>query len=232
MIVLRLSDKKVLRATLLTRYKNNKVTGFIVVDVRDGLWTIVDEAINKNNPNKKYMPFNLNVDKYYHKQNKYGKYYLGKSDSIDTRISAIMQCIDKDVFNLSRVMPDINIRNISGVVTQLRDKTKLREVLGSGVTTIYVDMKKGKWYTTDLDSIDLIKIPNIDIITNREYWYSECNTVNYFKRMTNNINSRVTAAIQEIEISYFDLQFINGRKVSRKITHKKLDAYNNLLMER
>lgn len=228
MIVLRLSNKKVLRANLLNRYKNNKVTGFIVVDVRDGLWSIVDEAINKTNPTKKYIPFNLTVDKYYHKQNNYGKYYLGKSDSIDTRISAIMQCIDKEVFNLSRVMPDINIRNISGIVTQLRDKTKLRELLNSGVTTIYVDIKRGKWYNTRLDSIDLIKISNIDISTNREYWYSECNTVNYFKRMTNNINSRITAAIQEIEISYFDLQFIDGRKASRKITHKKLDNYNKL----
>lgn len=232
MIVLRLSDKKVLRATLLTRYKNNKVTGFIVVDVRDGLWTIVDEAINKNNPNKKYMPFNLNVDKYYHKQNKYGKYYLGKSDSIDTRISAIMQCIDKDVFNLSRVMPDINIRNTSGVVTQLRDKTKLREVLGSGVTTIYVDMKRGEWYTIESDHINLVKISDVDITTNREYWYSDRTNANYYRKNTTNMNNRITAVIQEIEIAYFELQFIDGRKASRKITHKKLDAYNNLLMER
>lgn len=232
MIVLRLSNKKGLRTDLLNRYKNNMFIGIIVVDVRDGIWSITNDLNVKTNPIKKYIPFNLTVEKYYHKQNKYAKYYLSKSDSIDTRISAIMQCIDKEVFNLTRLLPDINIKNNTGVVTQLRGKTKLRDVLSLGVTTIYIDVKRGVWYTIESDHNNLVKISDVDITTNREYWYSDCTNANYYRKNTTNMNNRITAVIQEIEIAYFELQFIDGRKASRKITHKKLDAYNNLLIER
>ena len=225
MSVLRLGNKKELRNALVNMYKDNKSEGFIIVDVRDGIWSITTSGVNKTNPAKKYIPFNLNKDIHYHKQNRYGKWYLGKTESLDTRISAIMQNIDRDVFSITRYMPDLNIKPNTGKVTRLRDKTDLREALRSGLTQIYIDIKTGKWGTRDNDIKTMIKISNIDIDTNREYWCSVNRVKDFELRMTYNINSRITAAIQEIEIEYFDLTFKNNRRVSRKITERKVKEW-------
>lgn len=225
MSVLRLGNKKELRTALVNMYKDNKPEGFIIVDIRDGVWSITTSGVNKTNPAKKYIPFNLNKDIHYHKQNRFGKWYLGKSESLDTRISAIMQNIDRDIFSITRYMPDLDIKPNAGKVTQLRDKTDLREALRSGLNQIYIDIKTGKWCTRDNHSKTMIKVSNIDIDTNREYWYSVNRVKDFELRMTYNINSRITAAIQEIEIEYFDLTFKDNRKVSRKITERKVKEW-------